>query len=813
MLAFTMAPLLLASGAPREPVSADRFSAEFEAADLSAWTGEPADDWRVDDGVLHSPVSGGVAGMLRARFTARDVSVRVDVKLPAEGRRNPGVVFRFREKGTGWVVRWYDREQWLELLRYEDGQVVRVGGNHWQASSPGGSAPQQPGEWHTMVVQAVGEQVRAKVWPRGGQEPDWQLDAECPDLAEGMVGVSVDETAAQFDNFVALTGAEIADLIGEQQRLSEMQRQRRRSIVLSLEAGGGELPHFRLGFTTAPGAENPAVEGVLRARDTDSYYFSRAVRGKIVLGKVLAGQETELAEAPVRWWRGPGRYTMEVAVTVAECDERGPAWFVNADHVPPMVRLSARLWSEEAKRPRGWQVSATDDPIIPGRRGEPYWHLDPFATSSARNLLGTAVGRREEPGVTWTGLEIVPRRAPTDRCPTVDPCLRIATGDRGGCWLALGDVDGDGRLDYVVARNDDQAVMALTAYGSDGRELWRWGEGGRANISYDVPATVWDIDEDGCAEVLCSVRGFLLTLDGRTGREKARWPLPKGLEVADCMVIANLRGQPQPADIIIKSRYDHLWAFTNDWELLWGWKGNTGHCPAVRDIDGDGRDEVLCGYALIDHDGRVLWQADLPDHADTTRLVSMEPGGPVRALLGCGGGNDMALLSLDGTIIWREHPAIANFHFQSAHVGDLRPDLPGYEVMVDDGWARPGRAQLALFDARGRWLGAYYVNYPRFARLVDWRGDGTASIVLPADQAVCDGRGRCLARLAEAPVLGGPGAESPMVQTADVCGDGRDELVFYNADEIVVYRNPRPAPKGATPRATVQERRRNFTYY
>jgi hypothetical protein len=305
----------------------------------------------------------------------------------------------------------------------------------------------------------------------------------------------------------------------------------------------------------------------------------------------------------------------------------------------------------------------------------------------------------------------------------------------------------------------------------------------------------------------------LLAIDGRTGRQKARWPLPKGLEVADCLVIANLRGRSQPADIIVKSRYDHLWAFTDHWELLWEWQGNTGHCPAIRDIDGDGRDEVLCGYALIDHDGRVLWQADLPDHADTTRLVAMEPGGPVRALLGCGGGNDMALLALDGRTVWRERPAIADFHFQSAHVGNLRPDLPGYEIIVDDGWARPGRAQLALFDAHGGSIGAYYVNYPRFARLVDWKGDGTASIVLPADQAVYDGQGRCLARLAHAPVLGGPGAESPMVQTADVCGDGRDELILYNAEEIVVYRNPRPAPKGMTPRPVVQERCRNFTYY
>jgi hypothetical protein len=170
-------------------------------------------------------------------------------------------------------------------------------------------------------------------------------------------------------------------------------------------------------------------------------------------------------------------------------------------------------------------------------------------------------------------------------------------------------------------------------------------------------------------------------------------------------------------------------------------------------------------------------------------------------------------VALDGTILRRQHPAIDDYHFQSAHVGNLRPDLPGYEIAVDDGWARPARTQLALFDARGRWIGAYYVRYPRFARLVDWEGDGVMSLVFPADHAIYDGRGRCLARLADAPAFGEDDWESPVVRTADVNGDGRDELILYNAFRLAVYENPRRPRRPRSPQPVVQERHYNFTYY
>ena len=53
-------------------------------------------------------------------------------------------------------------------------------------------------------------------------------------------------------------------------------------------------------------------------------------------------------------------------------------------------------------------------------------------------------------------------------------------------------------------------------------------------------------------------------------------------------------------------------------------KCEAGHYPAVGDVDGDGRDEVFIGFALIDHDGRVLFRKDTDgSHQDAVYLARL----------------------------------------------------------------------------------------------------------------------------------------------------------------------------------------------
>ncbi|HOF88901.1 MAG TPA: hypothetical protein PLZ36_12495, partial [Armatimonadota bacterium] len=86
-----------------------------------------------------------------------------------------------------------------------------------------------------------------------------------------------------------------------------------------------------------------------------------------------------------------------------------------------------------------------------------------------------------------------------------------------------------------------------------------------------------------------------MELDGATGIEKRRMPLPYG--ASDCLVFCNLSGGPRATDVLVKNRYSTVWAFDREWRLLWerhlpgGHK--TAHQPLPVDLDGDGRQAVM----------------------------------------------------------------------------------------------------------------------------------------------------------------------------------------------------------------------------
>ncbi|MFR6334199.1 MAG: hypothetical protein ACLUOI_39135 [Eisenbergiella sp.] len=196
----------------------------------------------------------------------------------------------------------------------------------------------------------------------------------------------------------------------------------------------------------------------------------------------------------------------------------------------------------------------------------------------------------------------------------------------GGGKGLLGDIDGDGRMEVVFVQADSgiddryvpHQITCVTAYRLTGELLWQRGDssGRPGSFGSDFPAQIYDIDGDGCLEILCVMDKRFLILEGATGRVKEEHALPSE-EAHDCIIIANLSGKDRPEDIILKDRYFHMWALNRQFELLWTHEGNLGHFPWCSDVNGDGYDEVMAGYDLLDHNGQVLWSCrDLEDHAD-----------------------------------------------------------------------------------------------------------------------------------------------------------------------------------------------------
>lgn len=87
----------------------------------------------------------------------------------------------------------------------------------------------------------------------------------------------------------------------------------------------------------------------------------------------------------------------------------------------------------------------------------------------------------------------------------------------------------------------------------------------------------------------------------------------------DGMRICNFRGLDKPRDILIKDRYCRVYALNDDLEVMWHFQSdkNTGHFPFAIDINGDGHDELLVGYNMLDCHGNKMWTMPVnEDHID-----------------------------------------------------------------------------------------------------------------------------------------------------------------------------------------------------
>ncbi|MNB76284.1 FG-GAP repeat protein [compost metagenome] len=370
-----------------------------------------------------------------------------------------------------------------------------------------------------------------------------------------------------------------------------------------------------------------------------------------------------------------------------------------------------------------------------------------------------------------------------------------AAGPR--CKMLIGDLDGDGRAELLLVQPDNRQdvryiphqVQCLTAYDLDGRLLWQTGkpDEGAGSQGSDYPAQIYDIDSDGALEVLCVMDDKLQILEGATGKVKAVHELPSA-EAHDCIIIANLSGNEHPSDIILKDRYHKLWALDKNLQLLWTHEGNVGHYPWVSDLDGDGRDEVMAGYDLLDADGKLKWSChDLDDHADCLWVGDVNGDGLPELVVG---GSVTVMYDRNGQELWRYEGSIESQHLA---LGRFCPELPGLQIagldrMVreDDGKGLKGKDAMFLLDQNGRelwkeerttdgWLtivdavSSFWKNAPDYI-LAYRRGEG----VLPA---LYDGKMNIVVQF----------AEQGYAVHGDLLGSGTEQVIIYTDELAAVY--------------------------
>ncbi len=403
--------------------------------------------------------------------------------------------------------------------------------------------------------------------------------------------------------------------------------------------------------------------------------------------------------------------------------------------------------------------------------------------------------------------------------------------------VGLGDLDGDGKLDYVIKQPHENIdpwdkywykspdTYKLEAYHNDGRFMWRvdLGWGIERGIWYS-PYLVYDFDGDGRAEVAAKMgegdprdpdgrvqtgREWVVVFDGLTGKERARapWPNREGLGTGlsgynlasrNLLAVAYLDGRT-PYLIVQKGTYTLMkvdaYELTGT-ELKPAWKytskeggaefrGQGAHFTHAADVDGDGRDEVVLGSAVLDDNGTALWSTGLghPDHCYVGDLDPSHPGLEIYYGIETrqSKGNGMCLVDAKtGRILWGWDKPTIHIH-ATGMCGDFDATQPGCEAYSAD-----------CIDHKpngDRW----FWNLPAgkvFSRDLDL-GFGTRYAYWDADLQHELVRGSRVIDFDGGPQ---PGTiDGSQVLVADVLGDWREEVITSRPGELRIYSTTIPA--------------------
>jgi len=309
--------------------------------------------------------------------------------------------------------------------------------------------------------------------------------------------------------------------------------------------------------------------------------------------------------------------------------------------------------------------------------------------------------------------------------------------------VAVADLDGDGAYDYVVLHGENglhvdpwcvawvpsRGTFKVSAFRSDGTRLWT------RDLGWNIENGIWytallaaDLDGDGKAEVAVKTSDtdrdyrtkegpqkgevttgpeYLSIWEGMTGKELARAPWPSreafGSDYNNCsrnlITLGYLDGKT-PCVIPIRGTYGLIlaeaWTFHGG-KLTPHWKFSTADCGAryrgegahtafCLDLDDDGKDEVVLGGAVIDHDGRPLWSMGKghPDRIIVTHVMGKRTGLQFVAQYEstCREGGVLCADAGTGKILWQLKKLTSHFHH--GYFGDMDAMARGWTTVALD---------------------------------------------------------------------------------------------------------------------------------
>jgi len=227
----------------------------------------------------------------------------------------------------------------------------------------------------------------------------------------------------------------------------------------------------------------------------------------------------------------------------------------------------------------------------------------------------------------------------------------------------------------------------------------------------------------------------------------------------------------------------HRWTFDSDDGTPGNedYRGQGNHNLSVADVDGDGKDEIIYGAAVIDDDGTGLYSTKL-GHGDALHVSDFDPDLPGLEIFNIQERFDDAGANFrvagTGEIVWKKPSIKAGDDGEGpgrANSFDIDPRYRGHESWVN------GAQINGIYNVKGELISEVKPRSCNFA--VWWDGDLLREILDKNYIAKWNWQTSVLdTMLVDAECTSNNGTKATPVLSADIWGDWREEVIWRTRD-------------------------------